>query len=233
MIRKTVLLELILLMAFWIGSSAQRNIAIRAGLDAIPTSSNNQTHDGNLPKGFHAGLMGNFAISSRMVIQPEVQYVWMKYYSRTNVPEDQFVQGIAQKYQLPTDQARQLISSYDQKTDKTTSYLFVPLLLKYRFSQEMKFIVGPQIGFILGNKNDNDLSATVGGQPIENNTTISSVDGMRNTQFALSGGLEFKLSKIADFEFRYTRSLNTLEASGSKTSSYYNFIQFSVILFLL
>jgi hypothetical protein len=228
MVNKIILTISIFLVVFWADCRAQ-NIAIRAGLDAIPTSSNDETHDGNLPKGFHAGILGTIPVSSKISLRPEVQYSWLTYYSRTSVPENEFIQGIAQQYQLPAEQAQQLITSYQQKTDKTTSYLFIPVLVGYHFQQTF-LMFGAQIGFVLSNQDENNLSATVAGQPIENNTTINSTDRLRNTQFALAAGIESKLSSIVGMEFRYARSLSSLEADGSNTSSYYNFFQFSTIV---
>jgi len=213
------------------GAHAQSNwnIAFRGGLDLIPTSSNDNTHDGNLPKGFHAGFIGKLPVMKKISFQPEVQFTWMNYYSHTKVPEMRFIDGIADEYNIPPEQARQLINSYWQKTETTTSYLYFPLLMRYKYSGRFNITLGPEIGLIFRNKDKNHLKATVAGQQIENNTTVHGTDGIQDSNITLSAGAELRMNRITALELRYARSLSSLENSNSQSNSYYNYIQFSLI----
>ncbi|HKK45421.1 MAG TPA: porin family protein [Balneolaceae bacterium] len=205
------------------------NIALRAGIDAIPTSSNDNNHGGNLPKGFHIGFIGKLPVINNISFQPEAQYTWINYYSHTTVPENDFINGIAQLYQIPPEQARQLVSDYWQKTETTTSYFYFPLLMRYQYSGRLALLLGPEIGLVYRNKDVNHLTAIVSGQSVEDQTTVHGTDGIHETNIALAAGAELDISKYTALELRYVRSLNSLEDSHSSTSSYYNFVQISLL----
>jgi len=226
---KKLTLLMILTLLYVFKTSAQRTIDFRAGLDLIPTSSNDKIHTGDLPKGFHFGFLGQIPMFRNLTFNPEVQYNWLNYYSRTNVPENEFVGNIAQQYGIPSEQARQLITSYRQKTISTTSYLYLPLLFRFQYRPNIHLQFGPSFGILLRNKEENNLYADVEGQTIEDHSTIIGTYGIRNTNYVLSLGFDYKLSPSNRFEFRYGRSLNSLEDGHSTSNSYYNYLQFSVI----
>lgn len=202
---------------------------IRVGFDMIPTSSNDQTHSGSLPLGFHGGVRAQLVIAPRITLNPEVEYNWMKYDSHTRTPDDAFVNGIAMTYNISTTQARQMITSYWQRTVTTTSYIYIPLLLTLHAPSSFNLSAGPVLGFTLNNKDETTLNAVVANQPVNDQSTETSLAGLRKNNWALAVGVSRRLLPVMRAEIRYTRGITTLEANGSGTKSYYNFIQFSII----
>jgi len=226
---KQISLSIIFLFVVVNFASAQWNVAVRGGGEIIPISSNDRTHDGNLPLGLHAGFLGRFPLFENFKLQPEMQFVWMAYKEHTAVPENDFVNGIAEQYQVSPNQARQMITSYWQKTRTNTSYFYFPLLVRYEYTQGFTMLFGPAIGLIYRNKDDNHLSANFNGQQIDDHTIERGLVGIRETNVTFSFGAEWKVSQFGAVEFRYSRSLNALESGHSYTNSYYNFVQLSYI----
>lgn len=210
-------------------ASGQWNIAIRGGGELIPISSNDRTHDRNLPFGAHIGFLGRFPLFENFKLQPEVQFSWLKYKKHTSVPDNNFVSDIAEQYQVSLNQARQMINSYWQESRTMTTYFYFPILLRYEYNEGFAMVFGPSIGLVCKNKNDNRLVATFNGQKIDDHTVDRGLDGIRQANIAMSFGLEWTVSKYSAAEFRYSRSLNALETGHSYINSYYNFVQLSYI----
>lgn len=222
-------IALIIFLSTWTAAAQIVPAGIRIGFDMIPTSSNDQTHSGSLPLGFHGGVRSQINITPQITLNPEVEYSWMHYDSHTRTPDEAFVNSIATTYHISTTQASQMITSYWQRTVTTTSYIYVPLLLTLHMPSSFTIAAGPELGFTLYNKDETTLNATVANQKINDQSTVKSLAGLRKNNWALAVGVSRKLLPLTRAEIRYSRGITSLEDGGSNTKSYYNFIQFSII----
>ncbi len=210
------------------------NVSLRAGFDMIPTSSNDQTHGGDLPLGFNAGIRTQLWVLPRLAFEPEVQYTWMHYSSRSNKQNPAFVSMVAGEYNVMSARLAATIGSYSQYTTTTTSYIYIPLLIGYKINWFFMVSAGPEIGFLQANKSKIGMKANVITLPttadvIERYTTTGSTDGLNKTLVGIDAAIQMHVSPRLSAELRYSRSLTPLERDISTTESYYNYIQFSFI----
>ena len=126
------------------------NIGIKGGLNVYTIhSDNNISYDAKT--GFHLGLLAHIHLAPQLALQPEIVY--------------------------SQEGAKFSIAGKEAKTK--LDYINVPLLLQYMFDSGFRLEVGPQVGFLVGAKTEN------------NNTTTDIKSYLKSVDFALGAGIGY------------------------------------------
>lgn len=118
---------------------------IKGGLN-IP---NLKLEDGTSSKsilGIHAGVFGNFAITEKFAIQPELLYSTAGgkyYYNDSDIIENR-------------DMEMSVASSGDVEDKIKTSHISIPVMLQYKVGSGFYLEAGPQYNFLLSIKEEYD-----------------------------------------------------------------------------
>lgn len=87
------------------------------------------------------------------------------------------------------------------------SYLDIPLLVRVK-TQGLFFEAGPQVGFLLAQKNEVSLSGY-------GSTSNSSTDGTRKVDFGYIAGVGYQLPQGLEFGIRYNGGISDLASNSS------------------
>ena len=98
--------------------------------------------------GFHVGGFAEIGISEKFTFQPELLFSMegSKYESNSSGTDFGF--------------------DYSESSETTLklNYLNLPLLAKYYATEDLFFVAGPQLGFLMSAKQDSEYSYTINGQ---------------------------------------------------------------------
>lgn len=182
---KKILLTAFAVAAFGVAQAQEEmSFGAKAGLNIANLGGDAET-DGSL-MGFHVGGVAEFPISENFSVQPEVLYS---------------MQGA--KYEFLGEEA-----------DLKLSYINVPILAKYYIMEGLSLEVGPQVGFLMSAKaEDEDVK-----------------DGYKSIDFGLNGGVGYKTEMGLFFQARYYAGLSSIneEVDGMDYKETNNVISFSV-----
>ncbi len=131
--------------------------------------------------GVNFGIFMNYFISNKIILRPELIYSTQNLNSKTYTPE------------------------FKKRTQKET-YINLPVLIKYNFTEKFGLLVGPQIGYNI----NNDDRVILEGR-------IRMFDKAKDRlNFSSNIGLSFKITEKIETEFRYNLALT--ELNGFKNS---------------
>lgn len=168
---KKILLSAVAIMAFGVAAQAQdMKFGVKAGVNFANLGGDAETSGSRT--GFHVGGLAEFKLSEQFSIQPELVYS---------------MQGAKEEI---------LGEEFDVKYD----YLNIPIMAKYYLMEGLSLHAGPQIGFLMSAKaDDEDIK-----------------DGTNSIDFGIAGGAEYELSMGVFFQARYYAGLsNTYDGEDS------------------
>lgn len=180
---KKVLLTLTAITCITVASFAQFTAGVKAGINFASLSGDAaEDYDGRTV--FHAGLYGNYSLSEKLSIQPELLYnsVGAKYEDSYTDPD---------------------FGDVDYKETIKLDYLSVPVMLDYKLTDQFSLQVGPQIGFLLSAKYEAEVEYD--GDSESYNEDIK--DEMKGTDFGLNFGAAYSFVKL-NVTFRYSLGLS-------------------------
>ena len=186
---KKILLTAFAVAAFGVTQAQEMSFGAKAGLNIANLGADAET-DGSLV-GFHVGGVAEFPISENFSIQPELLYS---------------MQGAKVVF----------VDEFDvMEADLKLSYINVPIMAKYYVMEGLSLEVGPQIGFL--------MSAKVDDEDVK--------DGYKSIDFGLNGGVGYKTEMGLFFQARYNAGLAAINEEfegdgGAKVTN--NVVSFSV-----
>ncbi|MUV03215.1 outer membrane beta-barrel protein [Flavobacterium rakeshii] len=164
---KKILLSATALLAFGFASQAQDiKFGAKAGLNIADFGGDAETSGSRT--GFHVGVVAEFKLTEQFSIQPEIVYSMQGAKFET-------LDGFAS------------IVEQDMKLD----YLNVPIMAKYYLFEGFSIQAGPQVGFLMSAKVDDD----------------DAKDSFKSIDFALNGGVGYELPSGVFFQARYSAGL--------------------------
>jgi hypothetical protein len=161
--------------------------------------------------GFQAGVMADFSLSELISLHPELLY------SQKGVKSsfaDSYTTGGYTYTANSSGQAR-------------LSYLDLPVLLRLKASGAF-FEVGPQLGFLLGQKATYTKTTSIttsAGIPISSgsdNYSDNSTDGLRKVDFGYVLGVGYRLPQGLELGLRYNGGFSSLDDSSNSASKVRN-----------
>lgn len=165
-------------------SHAQRNFGIKGGLN-LATMTIEEADDSNIIPGFHAGFFGEFILTEKFSLQPEVLFS---------------TKGVEATYDSD-------FLNFDVANGETTlniSYIDIPVYVKFNLAEDFNFHLGPYLGILLNAKYESE-------NEILDFINIDDADDIDRDQFntfdyGITGGLGFELEPFL-FGFNYNLGL--------------------------
>jgi len=168
--------------------------------------------------GFQAGIMADFSLSELISLHPELLY------SQKGVKN-----SFADSYTTAG-----YIYTTNSSGQARLSYLDLPVLLRLKASGAF-FEVGPQLGFLLGQKStyaETVSITTTTGVPVSSsndNYSDTSTDGLRKVDFGYVLGVGYRLPQGLELGLRYNGGFSSLDDSNKSASKVRNSVfQFQV-----
>ncbi|MDO7854021.1 porin family protein [Hymenobacter convexus] len=180
---KKVILSLALAAGISATASAQATIGVKAGVNLSNVSGDGSGDAKNIV-GFNAGLMADISFSDLLSFHPELLY----------------------------SQKGAKLESGNIKLQQRTGYLDVPLLLRVK-ADGLFFEAGPQVGFLINQKNEYT------NYPFLGTGSNTSTDGTRKVDIGYIAGLGYRLEQGLEFGVRYNGGISDLSdpSGGAKT----------------
>lgn len=184
--KKYILYSVVFLFLGQLAMAQTKGIGIRFGYNFANLSGDIQQNE--TLTAFHVGAFTDFKLRDCLFLQPELMFS---------------VQGSAFSY------GDDELSESD--TDLKISYLNIPVLLSYHYTEKLSFTGGPQIGVLMGAKDS--------GKDI--------IDNVAPYDIALSLGLAYKVYKDIRLSARYNQGF--LKVSSESESDWrHNVFQLSM-----
>jgi len=185
--------HLILLALFYISNSFSQEKNIEFGIKFGANNTISSISESDYIKfdseiGLNFGAFMNYPVSSKIALRPELLYS---------------TQNLAVKAELFNTTGQTL--DLNKSTQKET-YINLPVLIKYNFTEKFSILLGPQIGYII----NNDDRIILEGR-------IRIFDKAKDRlNFSSNIGLSFKINEKIETELRY--NLGLTELNGFKNS---------------
>lgn len=177
---KKVILSLALAAGISATASAQATIGLKAGVSLANISGEGRLSDKKNLIGATAGLMADISFSDLLSFHPELLY------SQKGV-----------KFESGANTAQMRLS-----------YLDVPLLLRVK-ADGLFFEAGPQVGFLIAEKDEFNIQGVGSG-------STTSTDGTRKVDIGYIAGVGYRLEQGLEFGIRYNGGISDLsDPSGS------------------
>lgn len=198
--KKALLLSLMTGMALHAQAQSDVRLGIKAGA-TLSSFSGGDVSDAKYKFGFNGGLTANFGINDRLSFQPELLYS---------------MKGVRGEDSGTTSMGGVVYSS-SEKVNITLHYIDVPLLLKLN-SNQLFFEVGPQLGFLAGQKTTDEgtVTYTSGGSTTTQKFSESSTstDGLRKVDIGYVLGVGYQISEDVSLGLRYNGGFTSLDKDG-------------------
>lgn len=168
--KKTVLVMAISFLGFAEVNAQDISFGVKGGLNFASITGDNTSLKDDPVTAFNLGVMAEIPVSEKFSFQPEILYSGQGY--GTNSGNDDVV---------------------------ALNYLDLPLMAKYYISKRFSVEAGPQIGFLLSAKeDDNDYK-----------------DLFKTTNLAANMGIGYKLDSGLNFGARYSLGLSNINDIGN------------------
>ncbi|MEO6681505.1 MAG: porin family protein [Ginsengibacter sp.] len=170
--KKTIILAATFFMAYGASAQMKAHFGVKAGVNASELHTKNSDLKSDTKIGFHAGLLAHIhSHGSQFAFQPEIIY--------------------------SLEGAKNIGTS---KTKQDLHFINVPLLAQYMFDNGFRIEAGPQIGFLVSAKaNDN-----------------SNKNAFKSTAISLPVGVSYLTQSGLGFDARYSFGLTDLSEAGNK-----------------
>jgi hypothetical protein len=216
---KKLLLSLGLMVGVASAASAQdAQYGVKAGVGLSNVTGADASSTTKNLFGFQAGVMADFGLSELISLHPELLYSQK---GVKNSFSDSYTTGGYTYSASSSGQAR-------------LSYLDLPVLLRLKAAGAF-FEVGPQLGFLVGQKAKytETTSVTTGsGTPVTSSSdeySDSSTDGLRKVDFGYVLGVGYRLPQGLELGLRYNGGFSSLDDSRNSASKIHNSVfQFQV-----
>ncbi|WP_395057611.1 porin family protein [Flavobacterium sp.] len=206
---KKVLLTAAAVFAFGFTNAQEIKFGAKAGLNlstikATPPSINGAiviAPDNKMAVGFHVGGFAEIGITEKFAFQPELLFSMEGSKFEANESGSETFGGDTYTY------------SDVNKTTVKTSYINIPLLAKFKATEKLFFVAGPQLGFLMSAKRDytNTYSETFNGTTETETTSVNGVDikkDLKGVNFALDLGAGYFFTDNIFAEARYNIGLS-------------------------
>jgi hypothetical protein len=171
---------------FKFGVKGGLNIArLNTTLQTIPGGSTSTTN----VIGMNVGVFGDYKISDKFSLQPELLYSMQGGKATLNVAGQSLTQTLS------------------------LNYLNIPVMVKYFFTEKINIQTGPQIGLLLSATDKIDSSIT--GTPSSSANVKSDI---KSIDFGVNFGLGYDFTENISVSTRYNLGLSEIEKNGSSSS---------------
>lgn len=159
--------------------------------------------DADMKVGFFAGVYGEFMLSEKFSIQPEILYS---------------TQGTKYK-----ENGSNEFGSYAVDATFKLDYINVPVMAKYYINDKFSIEAGPYVGFLLKGIVSYDVSVSNENESVSDGDYIDLKDQLNTVDFGLGFGAGYKVNSNISLGLRYNIGLTDVEEDagdemGSKNS---------------
>ena len=176
------------------GGSSDSDMAfgVKGGLNVATLSNTAQGNTDTVLLGFHVGVFGEFKVTDKFAVQPEILFSTQGNKSKSS---QDFGGGFS--------------SSSEDKTK--LGYLNIPVMAKFYVTDDFSIEAGPQIGFLMSAKSE-DTTTDVGGGPTTTTSSTTDVkDKLNSVDFGLNFGLGYNIGANIVVGARYDLGLNDIQ----------------------
>ena len=187
--------------------------------------------DNKMAVGFHVGGFAEIGLSDKLSFQPELLFS-MEGAKFENIESGTKIIG-GQTYTYTDNETSNIV----------TNYINVPLLLKFKATENLFFVAGPQVGFLMSAKQDYESKSTqtFNGQTTTDSKTFSGQDVKKyyeSMSYALDLGAGYFFTENIFTEVRYNLGLSNnakpvTETFNGQTFTYEPVFKASTIQFSL
>lgn len=186
--KKTLLFLFVIF--FFFESNAQLTGGIKGGLNIaqIRSEVSGDTESTDMLVGFQFGGYMNYPLSDKVAIQPEFVF------TRVGGKDSEYDPDL----QTDIDVAA------------VSDYLSVPIMFVFNAGENFRFLIGPQVGFLVGA----EFQLEALGQSID----VDAKDAYNKIDFGLTGGIGYAINKVT-IDARYNFGLaNIVKDSGDDSA---------------
>lgn len=170
--------------------------------------------------GFFLGGFAELELSEGLYVRPELHYALRG--SSDTETETTTTTILGQTVETTTEND---ITARD-------SFLEIPVLIGYEFSEGFSVQAGPAIGLLLGSSASGEVTTTTDGESTTVEIDSDSTEGRNGFEFGLALGLNYRLESGLGFGVRYTRALTDIaednEFLGTTINQNYNLIRLNL-----
>ena len=165
---KKIILSAVAVFAFGFVSAQDVKFGVKGGLNLSTIKSTypgvngsvQTSPDNKMLVGFHVGGFAEIGLSDKLSFQPELLFSMEGSKAENSTTETENMGGITYTYKETST------------SNVVTNYINVPLLLKYKATENLFFVAGPQVGFLMSAKQDYESKSTT-TQTMNGNTTTT------------------------------------------------------------
>ena len=196
---KKLILAAAAVFAFGVANAQDMKLGIKAGLNVATISG---TTDAKSLYGANVGVFGEFKVSDKFSVQPELLFSMQG--AKSSESKD-FGGGF-----------------YLNTTNKLTlNYINIPIMAKFFVADKFSLQAGPQIGFLMTANSTEEKSSNVPGY-VNNSSSTDVKSSYNSVDFGVNFGAGYSFTENIAIDLRYNLGLNGLDknlASGS-TATY-------------
>src|SRR5690554_2970881 len=146
------------------------------------------TDDSKMLMGFHVGGVAEFAITEDFLVAPELLFS---------------MQGNKFEYE-ESETFMGMTASIKEEGKLKLSYIAIPVMAKYQVFDGLTLEAGPQIGILMGAKQEYDSTVSLNGEVVESESGSEDVKEFMSTMdLGLGLGLGYRMTNGLFFQARY------------------------------
>lgn len=187
--KKLLLVAALAVFGFTNANAQDLNFGAKAGVN-FANIGGDESDDYDGKTGFHLGLVAEIMLTDQFAFQPEILYSAQGARAEETYRED----GFEEFYEA----------------DLKLSYINIPLLAKYYIAEGLSLQLGPQIGFLVSANSDYTGTYSYEGVTETESESEDMKEYMNSVDFALAGGVGYKLDMGLFFNARYGLGLSNI-----------------------
>lgn len=153
------------------------------------------TDDSKMLMGFHVGGVAEFAITEDFFVAPELLFS---------------MQGNKFEYEESVT-FMGMTASVKEEGKLKLSYIAIPVMAKYQVFDGLTLEAGPQIGILMGAKQEYDSTVSLNGEVVESESGSEDVKEFMSTMdLGLGLGLGYRMTNGLFFQARYNIGLSNI-----------------------
>lgn len=153
------------------------------------------TDDSKMLMGFHVGGVAEFAITEDFFVAPELLFS---------------MQGNKFEYE-ESETFMGMTASIKEEGKLKLSYIAIPVMAKYQVFDGLTLEAGPQIGILMGAKQEYDSTVSLNGEVVESESGSEDVKEFMSTMdLGLGLGLGYRMTNGLFFQARYNIGLSNI-----------------------
>jgi hypothetical protein len=153
------------------------------------------TDDSKMLMGFHVGGVAEFAITEDFLVAPELLFS---------------MQGNKFEYE-ESETFMGMTASLKEEGKLKLSYIAIPVMAKYQVFDGLTLEAGPQIGILMGAKQEYDSTVSLNGEVVVSESGSEDVKEFMSTMdLGLGLGLGYRMTNGLFFQARYNIGLSNI-----------------------